>query len=89
MLRRFFDVYILKEMNSGKFLNVKDGLVDRLENGSNLFLIAWTLPFICKLVNWNSNKYYFVIKKVWMPNVRIDATIVPDLYKKYFDNKDK
>lgn len=88
MLRKFFDVYILKEMNTGKFVNIRKGFVNKLEEGSNFFIIAWSLPFICKIVNWYNNKYYFIVKRTWMPNIRIDATITPDLMKRYFD-KDK
>lgn len=88
MLRKLFDVFLLKEMNSGKFLNIKKGFVKKMEEGTNFVLISPLLPFFCFLTNWYNKKYYFIIKRVCMPVVKIDATITPDLMKKYF-NKDK
>lgn len=90
MLRRFFNMYILKEMNSGKFFNIKEGLTSKIENSTNLILLAPILGFICYILNWvNAPKRYFVIRKVWMPSVRIDATIIPSVLKKYLSDKDE
>lgn len=84
LLRMFWDVYLIKDIGENKFVKInKDKIeyVDKPEDGTNFILVKFILNPVISYFNKRQNKRYFKVKRMWMPVVRIDASIKPSLYK--------
>ena len=88
MLRKFFDVYAIYDNKSGEYFSV-DGFTKDVNKIANLVLFFPILWLIVKLMNWEyRGERKLRIKKMWMPTVKIDATIYPHVLKKIFEESE-
>ena len=81
MLRKFFNVYTIYDKKNNEYLS-RYGFTSNLNEIGNFILLLPILGLICGFLNFGYNgKRELRIKKIWMPTVKIDATIYTGILK--------
>jgi len=87
MLRKFFNVYAIYENKSKTYVTKRLGSSKDINEAGNFLLLAPFLRLICWIISNPSHEYR--IKKIWMPTVRIDATITASILKHFYEEEGK
>lgn len=81
MLRKFFNVYAIYDKKNNQYLS-RYGFTDDVNEMGNFILLLPILWAICGALNFGYNgRRNIRIRKIWMPTVKIDATIYPFMLK--------
>lgn len=90
MIRKFFNVYALYDVRNKMYLEGdRMNLTKDINKAGNFLLFAPVMGLFIKYLDWRFDyDTSFICKKIWMPTVKIDATIYPNVLGR-FDNDDK
>lgn len=88
MLRKFFDVFTIYDDNNKQYMKQWGGFTADINKCGNFILVYPLAKIICLLGNINK-KNALRVRRIWMPTVKIDATIHPYIAKYILENPDE